>query len=325
MTATFDPAEIAKDFEAQAQLTPEEMQKIRLYARDIDLKDALTAAGYGAKEQRDLGDLSDILLKRASGGALEDAVAAIHALKEQLTSLDIASLGTPKGFFASLFSPGKRQYAALRQGYTEITYLIDRLTNQMEMARLALQKEILLLDTLYEKNKACYHALEIKIMTGEQAVAAATQKDTTKDEVVSKSSVSLFSDRLNQLRQSKTISLQLASQIRLVQHNQQLVVDKLKQMTKLALPLWQSQLALALNINRQQEALSTYRKAAKQTADAMDQARQSFKKGSKDAVQKGKNALTELERLKEADFQLKQLLNETLASAHQARISTQDF
>ena len=319
--AVFDPAQVAKDFEARAQLTPKKKQEIDFQARGIDLKDALTATGYGAKEQRDLGDVSDLLLKRASGGALEDAVGAIHDLQKQIAGFDIVSLCKPKGgLFASLFSPEKRQYNALRRDYVQITYLVDRLANQMDMARLALQKEISLLDTLYETNQACYHALELKILAGEQALAIAEQETTAEDRSASESFADLFLDRLHQLRQSKTISLQLAVQIRLIQHNQQVVADKLKQMTDLALPLWQNQLALALNMSQQQEALSAYRKAAQQTADAMGQARQALREGSKNTAQEGKAVLTELERLKEADLQLQQLLEEAFASAQQASI-----
>ncbi len=318
MTAAFDPAQIARDFETQAQLTPQEKQDILFQAQGIDLKDSLIATGYGTKEQRDLGDVSDILLQRASGSALEDAVAAINALQEQIAGLDIASLAAPKGFFAKLFSPAKRKYGALQRDYTEITYLLDRLANQIDMARLALQKEMGLLDTLYESNRACYHALDRKILAGEQALALAKQEKPAQDALATKSFADLFSDRIYQLRQSKTISLQLAVQIRLTQHNQQLVADKLKQLTGFALPLWQSQLALALNLNRQQEALGAYRKAARRTAEAMDQARQALKEGHQDAAQEGKAVLTELERLKEADAQLKQLLADTLVSAQQA-------
>lgn len=251
MTTAFDPAQIAKDLESHAQLAPEERSKIQVYAQGIDLKDALTVTGYGAKEQRDLGDVSDILLSRVSGSALEDAVDAIYSLQEQIASLDIASLNAPKGVFASLFSPGKRHYTALWRDYTEMIYLLDRLANQIDMARLALQKEIGLLDTLYESNRACYHGLERKILAGELALSLAMQKKTVKDDSSSASFADLFADRIHQLRQSKTISLQLAVQIRLSQNNQKLVVDKLKQMTEFALPLWQSQLALALNMNRQ--------------------------------------------------------------------------
>ena len=318
MTSAFDPAQIARDFETQAQLSPQEKQEILSQAQGIDLKDSLIATGYGAKEQRDLGDVSEMLLQRASGSALEDAVAAIHTLQEQIAGLDIASLAAPKGFFAKLFSPAKRTYSALQRDYTEITYLLDRLANQIDMARLALQKESGLLDTLYESNQACFHALDRKIVAGEQPLALAKQEKPAQDALPSKSFADLFSDRIHQLRQSKTISLQLAVQIRLTQHNQQLVADKLKQMTEFALPLWQSQLALALNINRQQEALGAYRKAAQRTAEAMDQARQALKEGHQDAAQEGKAVLTELERLKEADAQLKQLLAENLVSAQQA-------
>ncbi|MGI6236303.1 MAG: toxic anion resistance protein [Candidatus Excrementavichristensenella sp.] len=321
MTTAFDPAQIAKDFESHAQLSPEERHDIQVRARGIDLKDALTVTGYGAKEQRDLGDVSDILLSRVSGSALEDAVDAIHALQQQIAGLDVVSLRMPKGFFSSLFSPGKRQYTALQRDCSEMIYLVDRLANQIDMARLALQKEIGLLDTLYESNRACYHALERKILAGELALAHAKQEKTAKDASGIASFVDLFSDRIRRLRQSKTISLQLALQIRLTQHNQKLVADKLKQMTEFALPLWQSQLALALNMNRQREAWGAFRVAARQTAQTMDHARQTLNEGRRDPVQAGKNASFELERLKEAHSKLKQLLEEALANAQQAKIS----
>jgi uncharacterized protein YaaN involved in tellurite resistance len=113
--------------------------------------------------------------------------------------------------------------------------------------------------------------------------------------------------------------MQLALQIRLTQYNQQVVIDKLKQLTDFALPLWQNQLALALNINHQQEALSAYRNAAKQAAEAMNKAKQTLKESSTDVQQEGKQVLTELERLKEADQQLQQLLKETIDSARKAK------
>lgn len=320
MEAVFDPAQIAEDFETRLRLAPEEREKALLSARDIDPQDAITATGYGAKEQRDLGELSDMLLKRASGSGLAEAVDAIRALQEQIAGLDIASLAAPKGFFASLFSKGKRQYAALRRDYTEISYMLDRLANRIDMARLTLQKEIDLLDTLYEKNLACCRALEGKIVAGDKAIDLAKQKQTENGATGTKAFVGSFSDRLYQLRQSKTIGMQLAVQIRLTQYNQQVVAQKLKQMTEFALPLWQSQLALALNVNLQQEALGAYRSAARQAADATEQARRSLKEGGKGAAREGKAVLAELERLKEADIDLKQLLEETLVHAQKTRI-----
>ncbi|MDI9520421.1 MAG: toxic anion resistance protein [Bacillota bacterium] len=310
--AAFDPAGIAADFDVPA-LTDSELLSL---TRDIDLKDPLTATGYGAKEQRELGELSDNLLKRAFESTLEDAVSKIHALQEQISSLDIASLSPPKGFFRSLFSPAKRQYAALRRDYTEISYLMDRLADQIDLAGLALQKEKSLLDTLYDANRENHHALAKKILAGEQALKDFRQTDAKKKE--NEAFDDLFSGRLNQLRQSKTISLQLALQIRLTQHNLGQVIKKLRQIMDLALPLWRSQLALALNINDYQEALGEYRSTAGRTTAAMKQAQQALKEGSAGNDQENKAVLAELDRLREADQRLKQLMEEMVTLAGQA-------
>ena len=308
--AAFDPAGIAADFDLPALMDSE----ILRLARDIDLKEALTATGYGSKEQRALGELSDILLKRAFESALEDAVSKIHALQEQISSLDIASLSPPKGFFRSIFSPEKRQYAALRRDYTEISYLMDRLADQIEMAGLALEKENGLLDTFYDANRETHHALAKKILAGEQALKEIRQADSKSNEQP-EAFDDLFSDRLNQLRQSKVISLQLAMQIRLTQHNLGMVIKKLRQTTELALPLWRSQLALALNINDHQEALGEYRRAAGRTASAMKQAQHALKEGSGKNDQENNAILAELDRLRDAD---ERLMEETVSLAGKA-------
>ena len=313
MQAAFDPARIAAEFEAQVP-PPEDILSL---AQGIDLKDPLTATGYGAKEQRELGDLSDMLLKRASGSGLQDALDAIHALQDRIDSLDIASLRPSKGLLGALFSPEKRKAAALRRNYTELSLLVDRLANRLDMAGLALQKEMGLLDTLYESNRACYHALHRKILAGELALER--QRASEGADVTSDSFADLFSARLSQLRQSKAICLQTALQIRLTQYNQQAVVDKLKQTTELALPLWKNQLALALNIHQQQAALDVYRNAARRSLEAMQQTEQAVREGSGDVAEKSQATLTELERLREADLELKRLMEETLQDIQKAK------
>lgn len=305
-STAFDPARIAADFESQEPSSSE----ISAMAQVIDLHEALTATGYGAKEQRELGEVSDMLLRRASGSALQDAVNAIHALQQQIEALDIPSLSKPKGFFHSLFAPEKRQLAALRRNYTDISCLVDRLANQLDMARLALQKEIGLLDTLYASNQACYQAMNLKILAGEQALDM--QKASAANTPDSESFADLFSARLNQLRQSKAICLQQALQIRLTQHNQQQVANKLKQTAELALPLWKNQLALALNIHKQQEIFTSYREAARRSFQAL-------RDGSGDAAEKSQAALREIARFRETDLQLKQLMNETLQDIQEAK------
>lgn len=311
----FDPARIAADFETQRPL-PEEVQSL---AQTISIQDALTATGYGAKEQRDLGELSDVLLKRSSGKALQDAVDAIHALQQHIEALDLSALHAQKGFFRSFFTPKRRQLAALQQDYTEATYLVERLASQLDMASLALQKEMSLLDSLYIKTQTCYHALKTKILAGEQALSELKQAKPAQGQDF-EALTDLFLGRLHQLRQSKTICLQMALQIRLTQHNQHLVVQKLKQTTELALPLWQNQLALALNIHQQQLALDAYRSSAQQSARALKQTGRQLRTGGGDVLHKGREALSELERFQEADQHLKRVMDEALTHAQQANI-----
>lgn len=250
MAAPFDPALIADDFKAR------EIPDLDALAKQVDLSQALTATGYGAKEQRGLGEVSAYLLNRTDNKAMDRALAAIKALLSQIEEINIASLSEPRGIFAGLFSKNGRRFSALKKDYPRISQLVDRLAGELDMAQLMLQKENSLLQQMYDSNKATYHALDVKIAAGERAVALQQAGENMEF-------LDLFMNRLSQLKTSKALGLQTGVQIRLTQHNISLVSDKLKETMDVLLPLWQNQLALAMSLQKSQEAFRTTKDTAK--------------------------------------------------------------
>lgn len=316
----FDPAQVAADFETPPLSSAEARERVERLAAGIDLMDSLTAASYGAKEQRELGDQASYLLSRAHEGAQENAMAAIDALLEQIRALQIDQVDRPRPFPLCLFSRGGRKLRKLKKNYGAISLLIDRLTEKLDLAMLGLIKERALLDSMYRGGKEAYHALNWRILAGELALKRhqeGPQGDTKAGHQDKDSFIPAFSQRLTQLRQSKAIGLQQAIQIRLTQFNQSLLIDKLNQTINIALPLWQEQLALALRIDRQQELLSTYRDAAKDTADALNAAKAALEAGETDTSHHTEKALDSLIKLRQADRQLKALMEGSIAIARE--------
>jgi uncharacterized protein YaaN involved in tellurite resistance len=258
--ALFDPKAIAADFDAAAMDTAEERSQVREMARAIDLKDPLAATAYGAGTQRGLSEVSEYLLERAGKGTQEQAHRVVNQLLGQIESLSPAPPRT--GFFSGLFGAGQRDKPML-DDLEQTGLMVDRLASRLDQARLDLLKESALLDALYLQNRTLYHALNRQLQAGDAALALAASMDDSIRET--------FGRRLGQLRISKTLSLQMAAQIRLIQHSQRLMADRLRDVLTVVLPLWQQQLALGRNLKTQRDALEQYREAAQATAAALQQ------------------------------------------------------
>lgn len=314
MTA-FDPARVTADFAAALPLSPQQAESLTQLAGSLNLGDMLTVTSYGAKEQRDLGDVSANLLRRAQGPAMDKAFLAIEELLNQVHDLKLSELEKPGGLFGFL-SPAKRHYRMLQTDFERISLLVDRLADQLDLAWLGLSKESAMLDTLYEANLQGYRDLNSRIIAGEMALQMAQQvQHLHKDKAYQ---LELFEKRLHELRTTRAVSQQMALQIRLTQFNQQVVMDKLRQTLDQALPLWQNQLALALNLHHQQTALRNYRSAANKVTHAMQDTTQAIKQGSQDTKTQTQTALSAIDQLKQADFALQQIMQDALGSVKNA-------
>ena len=167
----FDPAAVAADFETPPFSDPAEKARIERLASDIDLTDGLTAASFGAREQRELSEHAGYLLRRAHEGAQESALAAIEALLQQIKALEIGQADRLLPFPLSLFLRRGRRARRLKRKYGAIRLTIDRLAEKLDLARLGLIKEQALLDAMYQKEKTAYHALGARISAGERALS----------------------------------------------------------------------------------------------------------------------------------------------------------
>lgn len=332
--AGFDPAQIAHDFApAKGALNQEDAGRAGQIAQGLDLTDPIIAMGFGAGAQRELSEYAGYLLSRAASGSEDMAQGAISGLLEKIRELNIGELGEEKGgFFGRVFGGAKRGAAALRRDYGEITLLVDRLAAELDRARLMLLKDISLLDTMYDKNLAAYRALSLLISAGEEALGRFRAEKTplsaggipgldgSRERA---EAAERFAQRLHQLRLSQNVSLQMAAQILLSQFNQRLLADKLQQSLYQAIPLWQNQLAMALNIQRQHEHLGNYRDSMRTATDAMRHNTRELKEGAAALKQADGGGAGSLEELRQADRQLIAAMEEALRIQRASRESRQ--
>jgi uncharacterized protein YaaN involved in tellurite resistance len=212
--------------------------------------------------------------------------------------------------------------------YEKIEVQIDRITSDLEKARMDLLKDIGLFDIMFDHNKEYFKELEIYIAAGELKVKELNGKVIPElkrraegaDDPMAAQHVNdtvqmtkRFEKKVYDLKLSKTISMQMAPQIRLVQNNNRILVDKIQTSILNTIPLWKNQIIIALGIFKQAKALTMQKEVDKMTNDLLIKNSQMLKETSAAAVSMGEKGIVEIETLKRVNADLIATLEETIA------------
>jgi uncharacterized protein YaaN involved in tellurite resistance len=212
--------------------------------------------------------------------------------------------------------------------YEKIEVQIDRITSDLEKARMDLLKDIGLFDIMFDHNKEYFKELEIYIAAGELKVKELTDKVIPEmkrkaegtDDPISAQQVNdmvqmttRFEQKVHNLKLSKTISLQMAPQIRLVQNNNRILVDKIQTSILNTIPLWKNQIIIAMGIFKQAKALGMQKEVDRMTNDLLLKNSQMLKETTASVVAIGEKGIVEIETLKKVNADLIATLEETIA------------
>ncbi|MDR2758211.1 MAG: toxic anion resistance protein [Spirochaetaceae bacterium] len=212
--------------------------------------------------------------------------------------------------------------------YEKIEVQIDRIGSELEKARMDLLKDIGLFDIMFDHNKEYFKELEVYIAAGELKVKELTGKvipelkhnaEGTDDPMVSQQvndmvqMTNRFEKKIHDLKLSKTISMQMAPQIRLVQNNDRILVDKIQTSILNTIPLWKNQIIIAMGIFKQARALKMQQEVDRTTNDLLLKNSQMLKETSASVVSIGEKGIVEIETLKKVNADLIATLEETIA------------
>lgn len=247
-------------------LTAEELAQVDAFARQIDVTNATTVLQYGAGAQKKMADFSESALERVRTQDLGEVGDLIAGVVVELKSFDAED---EKGLFG-FFKKQANKMTALKARYDKAEANVDKIVSALEGHQMALMKDAAMLDKLYDVNLTYFKELTMYLLAGKKRLeevrsgqlaeltAQAKASGRTEDaEAVQKleASCNRFEKKLSDLDLTRMIAMQTAPQIRLVQNNEMLMVEKIQTTLVNTIPLWKSQMVLALGIANNEAAL----------------------------------------------------------------------
>ena len=218
---------------------------------------------------------------------------------------------------------------------------VDRISKELEKERMEMIRDVTMFDTMYEKNVEHFRELQVYIRAGEQCIAdmrsetlprlrreAAERGDSMSAQVVRdfEENVNRFEKKIHDMKISKTIAMQTAPQIRLIQNNDRLLVDKIQTALLQTIPLWKNQIVLAIGLERQQKVLKTQRKLTDTTNDLLKSNSALLKQNTVDTLKESERGIADIETLKQVNDDLIATINESIRiqkEGHAARMNAE--
>lgn len=332
------PAQADAVRRAVEALTPEERAKVEEIKNGIDLMDSQTAILYGVGAQRNLAEFSDNILanvRNKDTGYVGDLMGELVE-KVRDVGVDEAEGGVLDKL--PFLRSAARAVRKLLARYEKIEVQIDRIQRDLEEARMQMLKDIAMFDGLYEKNLEYFRGLQIYIVAGEEKLRetreemlprlraeAQAKGDPMSAQVVRdfEDTVDRFEKKLHDLKLSKAIAIQTAPQIRLIQNNDKLLVDKIQTAILSTIPLWKGQIVIALGLARQQSALQMQRSVTDTTNELLQRNAELLKQNSLDVARESERGIVDLETLKKVNDDLISTIEETIQIQREGRAARQ--
>ena len=329
------PAAPAGDRPAAGPLTPVDLQRVAEIKAAVDVRDAQAVIAYGLPAQSRIANFADSLLgdvrnkDAGSGGeALTDLLKKVREL-----DVDALSAGTGKakipilGRFANTFE----RFSAR---YQKVATSIEKLIDALERSRMALLKDMTVLDKMFELNLDYLKQLDVYIAAGEQAleelyrdklpaleaeVAASSDVMAAQRLTDLQQAATRFARRLHDLKLTRMVAIQTAPQIRLIQSNDQNLVEKIQASVLTTIPLWKNQVVIAISLYRQQKAMELQKQVTDTTNELLTKNAELLKTGSAKVGREVERGVVDVETLRKVNADLVATLEETISIQEEGR------
>lgn len=321
------------------ELSPEQRVRVEEVKNSIDLMDSQAVLQYGVGAQRNISSFSDNILTqvRSKDSGYVGELMSDLVLKVKEVDVD----GLDEGFLDKLpfLKNASRAVKKFMQRYEKLEVQIDRIEQQLDQARMQMLKDITMFDGLYEKNLEYFRELQIYIAAGEEKLkelqeitlpqlhAEATAKgDAMSAQVVRdfEDTVNRFEKKIHDLKLSKAVAIQTAPQIRLIQNNDKMLVDKIQTAILSTIPLWKSQIVIALGLHRQESVLKMQRSVSDATNTLLTKNAELLRQNSTEVAKESERGIVDLETLKKVNADLISTIEETIKIQQEGRAARQN-
>ncbi len=309
----------------ETPLSAAEKKMVQDFAQQIDIRNSTMILNYGAASQKKIADFSGAALESVRTKDLGEVGDMISGLVTELRSFDAAA-EQPKGFLG-LFKRAGNQLDEMKSKYAKAETNVERITGMLEGHQVTLLKDIKLLDKMYEKNLVYFKELTMYILAGKQKLSEARSRELPA--LVSKAQASglpedaqaardfedmcgRFEKKLYDLELTRTVSIQMAPQIRLVQNNDAMMAEKIQSSIVNTIPLWKSQMVLALGLANSQQAIAAQRAVTDMTNELLKKNAAALKQGTIEAAHESERGIVDIETLQQTNRSLIETLDEVM-------------
>ena len=306
-----------------SSLSPAEQAAVRDFSEKIDIKNTDQVMNYGSAAQKNISEFSDAALSSVKTKDLGECGDMLSELVVELKGLNFDE--EEKKGFLGLFKKASQTIAETKAQFDTAEVNVDKLVAELEKHEITLMKDISMMDKMYEKNEEYMKELTMYILAGKlkiehlrnvelpEYVAKAKETGLPEDAQAANDFANLigrFEKKIHDLELTRTISVQMAPQIRMVQNNDSLMAEKIRSSIVNTIPLWKNQMVLALSLYHSEQAMQAQRNVTDVTNELLMKNAKTLHQGSVNVAKESERGIVDMETLKQTNLELIATLDE---------------
>ena len=319
--------------EKKADITPEkpelskhseaEQNAVRSFSQQIDVSNAEQIMNYGSAAQKNISEFSDAALSSVKTKDLGQVGDMLGSLVVELQGLNFEP--EEKKGFLGLFKKAGQSIAEMKAQFAKAETNVDKIVESLEKHEIVLMKDISLMDRMYQRNQEYMKELTMYILAGKlkieqlrsvelpEMTAKAKETGLPEDAQAANDLANLigrFEKKIHDLELTRTISVQMAPQIRMVQNNDSLMAEKIRSSIVNTIPLWKNQMVMAMSLYHSEQAMKAQRQVTDTTNQLLMKNAETLRQGSVGIAREAERGIVDLETLKKTNMELIATLDE---------------
>ncbi|MCI6189568.1 MAG: toxic anion resistance protein [Clostridium sp.] len=318
--------------EEEIQLSEEEKKMVEAFVDKIDLTNSNSVLQYGSGAQKKIADFSGVALNNVKSKDLGEVGDMLSSVVVQLK--DFENTEEKKGGIFGFFKKQAQKIDDMKVKYAKVEDNINKICTSLEKHQIQLLKDIAMLDKMYEVNLAYFKELNMYILAGKKKLEKARNGELkrlndlaistgrTEDAQRANDFANLcdrFEKKIHDLELTKMVSLQMAPQIRLIQNNDSIMSEKIQSTLVNTIPLWKSQIVLALGVAHSTNAIKAQNEVTDMTNELLRKNAETLKMSSIETAKAAERGIVDIETLKTTNEALISTLDEVMTIQNQGR------
>jgi uncharacterized protein YaaN involved in tellurite resistance len=305
------------------KLSEPEQQAVRSFSEQIDITNTEQIMNYGSGAQKNISEFSDAALSSVRTKDLGEVGDMLSSLVVELKGLNFDE--QEKKGFLGIFKKAEQSLAEKKAQFDKAEVNVDKIVEELEKHEVVLMKDISLMDKMYDRNQEYMKELTMYILAGKlkieqlrneelpKYVAKANETGLPEDAQAANDFANLigrFEKKIHDLELTRTISVQMAPQIRMIQNNDQLMTEKIRSSIVNTIPLWKNQMVMAMSLYHSDQAMKAQREVTDVTNELLTKNAQTLHQGSVAIAKEAERGIVDMETLKKTNQELIATLDE---------------